>query len=71
MVEKILTRQKRNNEGDYKINGSRFYKRNSSSRLASESHSSTEKEHGRMAHVRLLHGSQQTLPKIPIRVTMN
>jgi hypothetical protein len=31
---------------DYKINGSQVYKRNSSSRLASESCSSTETEHG-------------------------
>jgi hypothetical protein len=30
---------------DYNINGSRVNKRNSPSRLASESHSSTEKEH--------------------------
>jgi hypothetical protein len=72
MVEKIFTRQKGNNqEGDYEINGNRIYKRNSSSRLASESHSTIEKEHGRMAHVRRLHGSQQTLPKGPVRVTAN
>jgi hypothetical protein len=32
-----------NQEGDYEINGSQIYKRNSSSRLANESHSSTEK----------------------------
>jgi hypothetical protein len=39
--------------------------------LTSKSRSSVEKEHGRMAHVRRLHGSQQTLPKGPIRVTTN
>jgi hypothetical protein len=39
------------------IDGSRIHKRNSSSRLASKSCSSIEKEHGRMAHVRRLHGS--------------
>jgi hypothetical protein len=71
MIEKILTRQKESNQGDYKINGSRFYKRNSSSRSASKSRSSIEKEHGRMAHMRQLHGSQQTLPKGPVRVTTN
>jgi hypothetical protein len=60
-----------NQEGDYEINGSRIYKRNSSSRLASESRSSIEKEHGRMAHVRRLHRSQQTLPKGPVRITAN
>jgi hypothetical protein len=58
-----MTKKGSNQEGDYKTNGSRFYKRNSLSRLASESCSSTEKEHGRMVHVRRLHGSQQTLPK--------
>jgi hypothetical protein len=46
-----------NQERDYKINGSQFYKRDSSSRLASKPCSSIEKEHGRMAHVRRLHGS--------------
>jgi hypothetical protein len=72
MAKKIFTRQKGSNqEGDYKINGSQIYKRNSSSRLASESHSSTKKEHDRMAHVHRLHGSQQTLPKGPVRVTVN
>jgi hypothetical protein len=72
MAKKIFTRQKGSNqEGDYKINGSRIYKRNSSSRLARESHSSIEKEHGRMTHVRRLHGSQQTLPKGPVQVTVN
>jgi hypothetical protein len=40
-----------NQEGDYEINGSRIHQRNSSSRLASESCSSIEKEHSRMAHV--------------------
>jgi hypothetical protein len=66
MAEKIFTREKGSNqEGDYEINGSRIYKRNSSSRLASESCSSTEKEHKRMVHVRPLHGPQQTLPKDP------
>jgi hypothetical protein len=39
--------------------------------LASESHSSTEKEHDRMVYVRGLHGSQQTLPKGPVLVTAN
>jgi hypothetical protein len=44
MIEKIFTRQKGSNqEGDYEINGSQIYKRNSSSRLASESRSSIEK----------------------------
>jgi hypothetical protein len=37
----------------------------------SESRASIEKEHGRMMHVRRLHGSQQALPKGPIRVTVN
>jgi hypothetical protein len=50
--QKIFTTQKGSNqEEDYKINGNRVYKRNSSSRLASESRSSIEKEHGRIAHV--------------------
>jgi hypothetical protein len=36
-IKKIFTRQEGNNQkGDYKINGSRIYKRNSSSRLASD-----------------------------------
>jgi hypothetical protein len=30
-----------------------------------------KKEHGRMAHVRRLHRSQQTLPKGPVWVTVN
>jgi hypothetical protein len=58
-VKKIFTRQEGSNQkGDYKINGSRIYNKNSSSRLASESRASIEKEHGRMMHVRRLHGSQ-------------
>jgi hypothetical protein len=72
MIKKIFTRQEGSNQkGDYKINGSQIYKRNSSSRLASKFCFSTEKEHDRIAHVRRLHGSQQTLPKGPIRVTAN
>jgi hypothetical protein len=72
MDQKIFTRQEGNNQkGDYKINGSQIYKRNSLSRLASKSYSSTEKEYGRMVHVHRLHGSQQTLPKGPVRVTVN
>jgi hypothetical protein len=56
MAKKIFTKQKESNqEGDYEINGSQIYKRNSSSRLANESYSSTEKEHSRMVHVRQLH----------------
>jgi ribonuclease HI len=36
-IKKIFTRQEGNNQkGDYKINGSRIYKRNSSSTLASD-----------------------------------
>jgi hypothetical protein len=46
MAKKIFTRQEGSNQkGDYKIKGSQVYKRNSSSRLASESYSSIEKEH--------------------------
>jgi hypothetical protein len=47
-----LDKKESDQERDYKINGSRFYKRNSSSRLASKPYSSTEKEHDRMACVR-------------------
>jgi hypothetical protein len=47
MTKKIFTRQEGSNQkGDYKINSSRVYKRKFSSKLASESRSSTEEEHG-------------------------
>jgi hypothetical protein len=46
-LRRFFTRQEGSNQkGDYKINGSRVYKRNSSFRLASESRCSMEKEYG-------------------------
>jgi hypothetical protein len=51
-----------------KLMATRF-KRNPPFRLAGQPSFSTEKEHDRVAHVRRLHRSQQTLSKKPVWTT--